>query len=285
MKNNSWYCKDLSLTINFRAFQESALVKQIPIFSWHQAPAIPEKKIRSGMLQFIVATPLPDELAFLPAVLHCYGDIVSQFISHLSSPAVSVQVLLGRAAPHGFYSRNPLGFTEKEIKVIKRVTEQSPESPPDLEKLGIAGTTIDVRKLKSLPPVFERVNQVPDRNEQYIILGLHDHPPERLLPAMLGRFFHGLGHALVIGRLVGDEYEELAQSWGKTVLRIIRDHLWEHPLLLSQLPTRNESLFPESGSLSLEQLCQAAIPAAFTGELFEQKEFFSLLEQLKEKLS
>lgn len=284
MNENSWSWGEQTLSISFYASNDSNLPEQISIQPWHQPYAIPEKKIRAGMLQFLVEGPHPDELAFLPLFLHLYDNIIGNFVSYLRPPMLNVCVLLGRAAPFGFYSETPLGFTEEEIGKLWQEMRISSKTPPSLEQLGLTGTVVDIRELRSVPPVFERVSSIRDQKIQLIVLGIQDQSSDILLPALLGRFFHGLGHVLVADRVTHEKNEEIAQSWAKAITKALRDYSHEHPRTLGQLSSESHPFFPEAKSLMIEQILQGAIPATFSGELSEQKDFFKLLEETKKML-
>ncbi|MHA2271626.1 MAG: hypothetical protein ACXACI_07170 [Candidatus Hodarchaeales archaeon] len=284
MNKNSWSWRERTLSISFYASNDSNLPEQISIQPWHQPHAIPEKKIRAGMLQFLVEGPHPDELAFLPLFLHLYEDIVGNFVSYLHPPMLNVCVLVGRAAPFGFYSESPLGFTEEEIEKLRQEVRKPSKVPPNLERLGLTGTVVDIRELRSVPPVFERVSSIRDQKMQLIVLGIHDQPADILLPALLGRFFHGLGHVLVADRVSREKNEEIAQSWATAITKALRDYSHGHPHTLGQLSREEYPLFPEAKSLLIERILQGAIPATFSSELSEQKDFFKLLEEAKKML-
>ncbi|MFX0117685.1 MAG: hypothetical protein ACFFB3_24280 [Candidatus Hodarchaeota archaeon] len=284
MKEISWKSKKFPLSISFKAFDDSNIIDQLPFTIWHQAPAIPKRKIRAGMLQFLSQRPQPEELLFLPAFLRNYKELIHQYTGYLCPPPLDIKVILGQAYRFGFYSQDPLGFEKDEIAIILEKIRQSPDKKPNLEQLGLTGTAVDVSSLKSVPPVFERISWKKSRQKQMIILGIHDHPVDQRLSALLGRFFHGLGHMLVAERVIEKENEQIAQSWATALLKAVRNHAHEHPCTVGQLIPQNSKFPSEVENLKIEQLCQVAIPATFTGELFEQKDLFRLLKDTKEKL-
>jgi hypothetical protein len=269
-----WKSKKYPISIMFYSSDES-LPKNIPFSSWHQSPAIPEKKIRSSMLRFISKGADQDEITFLPRFIEEYAEIFDEFIAYLSPPPLTVHVVLSKGYDFGFFSADPLGFNEKEIQILEKAINEKPNQSLDLEKVGLEGAVVDIRKIKSSPPVFERVRQL-NENESFIFLGIHSQPSEILLPAILGRFFHGLGHSLVGERVEGDEYEEVAQSWSEELIKAIRKKA-------KKQPTDVKPFHPKSKQ-SVEQLCQAAIHSTFTSELDTNIDFFDLLKRIQNKL-
>ncbi len=284
MTAKSWKSDELSLMIRFYPYHDAVLAEEMPIPSWHQPPALPEKGIRASMLQFLVGEPHPDELAFLPAFLQSYDAIIREYIGYLRPPTLNIHAILGRTARYAFYSEHSDGFTEEEIMRISEKIHQSPRSCPDLEQLELAGTVVDVSKIQSVPPVFERVSILPSRGKSLVILGIQEKPLNQILPALLGRFLHGLGHILIAERVTNDKNEQLAQSWAKTTIQAIRDHSHRDPCTVGQLAGHEVRFSSEVADLTSEQLCQTAIPATFTSELSEQKDFFKLLEETKKML-
>ncbi|MHA1912113.1 MAG: hypothetical protein ACTSYA_10485 [Candidatus Kariarchaeaceae archaeon] len=269
-----WKSKNHPISLIFYSSDET-LPKNIPFSSWHQPPAIPEKKIRSSMLHFISSGADKDEVAFLPLLIDEYADIFDVFFAHLSPPSLTIHIVLSKSFDFGFFSANPLGFNEKEIQALEKVINKKPNQPPDLDKLGLEGAVVDVRKIKSSPPVFERV-RILSPSESFIFLGLHNQALDLLLPAILGRFLHGLGHALVGDRVEGDEYEEVAQSWSEEIIKDIKKEANNRSSTVKPFHPRSKQ--------SVERLCQAAIHSTFTSELDTNIDFFDLLKRIQSKL-
>ena len=269
-----WKSKKQPISLFFYS-SDDPLPKNLPFSSWHQPPAIPEKNIRSSMLHFISKGAEKYEIAFLPSFIEEYADIFEIFFAYLSPPPLTIHVVLSMSFDFGFFSANPLGFNEKEINILEKTINKRPNHPPDLDELGLEGAVVDVRKIKSSPPVFERVRLL-SKNESFIFLGLHNQSLDLLLPAILGRFLHGLGHALVGDRVDGDEYEEVAQSWSEEIIKTIRKEA-------NNRSSTVNSFHPKSKQ-SVKQLCQAAIHSTFTSELDTNIDFFDLLKRIQSKL-
>ncbi len=286
MTDNNWQIDDPQLSIAFHSRKNPEMWNQFNIPNWHQPPAIPERQIRAGMLQFISDEPLGGEDQILVSLLELAEAKIAELAKLLNPPPrIHVDVFMAKAYPFGFYSQDPMGFTDEEIGRIHQMSLDNQDSTPDPESIGITCTTVDVRTLRTTPPVFERVKLVKGQmTQQVIILGLHDHPAERLLPAVLGRFFHAVGHVLIAERVTGEDFEHFAQIWSEGVLDAIAEHARHLEKTVTEILPLGSPAINEIGSLSLEELCKFSIPAVFTAEVSGRKQLQDLLEEHKEAL-